>query len=237
MPGRNEWGVLLPEEVELMKELPWERIFIRSGFYVPKSGKGFSLAAENEMNREYFRKIIDYLGMSSCFDEEKQVFVPEQEFMNEKLWLQAVENLHAGAEGGRADFERIDLWIMDTFMAGIVRWINVSGLNTGYSCDGHGFRYPEIYSYDKEEQFFMQVVMDSFLFFISNGQWRYRDRKMINLDLDEYKNYSRARMREREGERKINRYWLLEVGEKIYTNQDVLREMARNIRRMKYRLK
>lgn len=234
MPGRFDWGVLLPEEIALMQELPWERILIRSGFYAQKVGEGFSFKAENKYNRDYFMKILRYLDMKECYDAKTGMFIPPQEVIHEKIWLEGVENLHSGAEGGLADFYHIELEIMDTFMAGIVRWINTAGLKTGFSCDGHGKIAPEIYAYDEEPQFFLQTVLDSFLFSVSDGQWRYKERKLINYEGNGDRRFNRRLMDEKKN---FNRYWLLDAAEKIYLKQDFLRDMLTFLRRARYRVK
>jgi len=66
--------------------------------------------------------------------------MPREARFDESLWLASLEKTHSGAEGGRDD----DLSIMDTYMAGLVRWHSYIGVETIYTCDGHGERSPQI---------------------------------------------------------------------------------------------
>ncbi|MBN2346105.1 MAG: hypothetical protein JXO51_06910, partial [Candidatus Aminicenantes bacterium] len=67
-------------------------------------------------------------------------------YVEESYWLRAVDSCHGSADTGSAD----DLSIMDTFMAGLVRWLNAIGIPTVLSCDGHGEKRPYFIAADEE---------------------------------------------------------------------------------------
>lgn len=110
--------------------LPWRRILVRSGFMAyPIDELHVSLADEREKNLAYLETILGMgrfgrlEGKICCFDE------PEIE---QGHWLDTVEQCKVG-DNGQFD----DLEILDTHMAGIVRWLNLVGIRTDFSCDGH----------------------------------------------------------------------------------------------------
>jgi len=117
--------------------MPWKRILVRSGFLVREQEAGFSLEEETPGNRNFLDKI---LAKGQFGEIRENIFMPNEAQIDEAIWLAAVENLHSGAESGRAD----DLEIMDTYMAGLVRWLDYIGIETSYSCDGHGERPPQV---------------------------------------------------------------------------------------------
>ncbi|WP_462326142.1 hypothetical protein [Desulfoplanes sp.] len=136
------WEVWMDELPDRLKEtnkalMPWKRILVRSGFLVQEQGQGFSLKEETPGNRNYLDKI---LAKGRFGEIREDIFMPREAYVDESLWLGIVEKAHSGAESGRAD----DLSIMDTYMAGLVRWLHYIGIETSYSCDGHGERPPQI---------------------------------------------------------------------------------------------
>ena len=116
-------------------KLPWRRIFIRSGFRVDEQDGKITFSTETEPNKQYFKQILEK-GEFGRFDDN--VFFPKELEIDQMLWLDAVDKCHSGAEGGSPD----DIYIMDTYMAGLVRWINEIGISTNFSCDGNGEKSP-----------------------------------------------------------------------------------------------
>jgi hypothetical protein len=117
--------------------MSWERILVRSGFLVRKQRQGFSLEEETSRNRNYLEKLLAKGGFGNI---RQNLFIPNKADVDESLWLTTVDKTHAGAEGGQPD----DLEIMDTYMAGLIRWLDYIGIKTTFSCDGHGKRLPQI---------------------------------------------------------------------------------------------
>ncbi|MBE1424841.1 hypothetical protein H4684_001480 [Desulfomicrobium macestii] len=125
------WKYELPQTL-LPKKLPWSRILIRSGFLANSKGKlHISFQNEKKENIRFLKKIVELGRFGELVDD---TFTPSNNEVEEDHWLSAVESCHGGAEGGAPD----ELPIMDTYMAGLVRWLNCLGIDTSYSCDGHG---------------------------------------------------------------------------------------------------
>jgi hypothetical protein len=117
--------------------MSWERILVRSGFLVRKQRQGFSLEEETSRNRNYLEKLLAKGGFGNI---RQNLFIPNKADVDESLWLTTIDKTHAGAESGQPD----DLEIMDTYMAGLIRWLYYIGIKTTFSCDGHGKRLPQI---------------------------------------------------------------------------------------------
>lgn len=125
------WKDELPQTL-LPKRLPWSRILIRSGFLANSKGKlHISFQNEKKENIHFLKRIVEFGSFGKVVDD---IFTPSNNEVEEDLWLSAVESCHGGAEGGAPD----ELPIMDTYMAGLVRWLNCIDINTSNSCDGHG---------------------------------------------------------------------------------------------------
>lgn len=131
------WKDELPENV-FPSKLPWERILIRSGFVAkPEGDQIISLAGETDQNVDYLKQIVNHSRFGAV---EGKTFTPAEKHIEESTWLRAVASCHGGAEGGPAD----ELSIMDPLMAGLVRWLNLVGIETSFSCDGHGRNYARL---------------------------------------------------------------------------------------------
>jgi len=129
------------------RKLPWNRILIRSGFRLRQDGESFDLSAEYLDNRKYLKKLYREYVVRAGIDpaSHKYIltpdrFVPGIAEVDEDIWLDTVESIHGGAEGGYP----YELFILDTYMAGLVRAIDDLGLKTCYSCDGHDSEPPSI---------------------------------------------------------------------------------------------
>jgi hypothetical protein len=145
------WEMFEPEFrelnlIETAKEvgLSWDRLFVRSGFCFEMLNGACDFSCESPHNIKYLFEILSSLGLADQFSSENNLFSPNANTFSQEKWLNAIEGLHGGAEGGPSDMEQIELKIMDTYMAGIVRWLNYIGLSTTYSCDGHNTQTPVI---------------------------------------------------------------------------------------------
>ena len=114
---------------------------------------------------------------------------------------------------------------MDTYMAGIVRWINAAGIETTLSCDGHGYIKPQLKPRNESQA----AALNYFLNLVSNGDWRFHVHQFRFLQGDE-----RIDARDRRDWRRLrqstppdyDRAWLLDVGEKIHRHRDSLRQLV-----------
>ncbi len=136
------WRFELPAGL-LLSRASWLRALLRSGFMAREVGNGISLAEETEANKKYLQKLL----AAGHFGTLKNgVFLPNESYVEESYWLRAVDSSHGSAETGRPD----DLAIMDTYMGGLVRWLNQIGIPTEQSCDGHGEKRPSFVAVDEE---------------------------------------------------------------------------------------
>lgn len=191
----------------------WDRILVRSGFHAPPCSDGFDLTNENQENRRFLAKILKAIGLPESFNG--RVFSPPVERFDESAWLDAVERLHRGVEGSASGFDNIELGIMDTYMAGIVRWLNALGLLTEYSCDGHGQKPPRLDVEDHRQA----GIVDACLVAVSNGRWRYKDGVITKEAVD--RNLRR--------QHSPDRYWLLDVAEALFRNREALQGLVKKM--------
>ena len=108
----------------------------------------------------------------------------------------------------------IELQIMDTYMAGIVRWANAAGIKTTYSCDGHKQREPRMNLADRSQE----PVLNYFLRAVSNGEWGFGGSR--------FSKRGNRPIQPSNGAAEYDRVWLLDVAEKIYQHQAPLRQFV-----------
>lgn len=136
------WRFELPSGL-LISRVSWLRALLRSGFMARESENKITLADEADANKKYLQKILAFGHFGTL---KNNIFLPNEPYVEESYWLRAVESCHGGAEGGSAD----DLAIMDTHMAGLVRWLGQVGIATEQSCDGHGEKKPFFVAVDED---------------------------------------------------------------------------------------
>ncbi len=122
--------------------LDWRRLLVRSGVRFVDLGDRLDLSEETSANRAFLAQILACGGWAAGLSGH--LFSPDHEKVDERRWLHCWERLHSGAEAGATGFDRIELELMDTYMAGVVRWLNSLHVATVISCDGHGKRPPSI---------------------------------------------------------------------------------------------
>ncbi len=193
----------------------WERILVRSGFVFKKKGEGYDFSPETESNFQFLLKILEEVGESTSLKDK--IFKPSCPTTNQSEWLGAVSKIHSGAEVGEHD----NLSIMDTYIAGIVRWINETGIPTDISCDGHGRRNPSVCLRNKKDA----TVFDSCLVLISEGAWRYEG-TFLKYPTQPGRGISKKR-------NLFHRGWLLDAAEKLYDNQQVFKKLVPLMRQIK----
>lgn len=203
------WKNELPESV-LPNKLPWERILIRSGFLAkPEGDQIISLAGETDQNVGYLKKISDYGGFGAV---EDKTFTPTEKHVEEYLWLRAVDSCHSGAEGGTAD----ELSIMDPLMAGLVRWLNIVGVETTFSCDGHGRNPARLECNDTRSARIAACILN-----LSGQQFQQQGQRISQFQ------DSPSRPRSNSGFKN-----LLDVAEWLHTNQEQLASTVQLIKRV-----
>lgn len=207
------WESELPRKVlQNQSEIEWRRALVRSGFVFKENGRDFDLSEENEHNRQFLLSILAEIGQQEYFKD--CVFSPQSRFVEEHVWLNTIENLHSGSEGGPSDMQNIQLGIMDTFMAGVVRWINAIGIETTFSCDGHDREEPKLRLADNNQE----PLLDYCLRTISSGRWRFRGFRIAERRNSPARNLAAPSA--------YDRSWLLNVAERLYENQAALIELV-----------
>ncbi len=136
------WRFELPAGL-LLSRVSWLRALLRSGFMAQEIDGRISLAEETEGNKRFLQKLLAAGHFGTL---KNNVFLPSESYVEESYWLRTVDSSHGSAEMGKAD----DLAIMDTCMAGLVRWLNQLGIGTELSCDGHGEKRPYFITVDEE---------------------------------------------------------------------------------------
>jgi hypothetical protein len=136
------WRFELPTGL-LISRVSWLRALLRSGFMARETENKITLADETEANKKYLQKILAFGHFGTL---KNNILLPGEPYVEESYWLRAVESCHGGGEGGSAD----DLAIMDTYMAGLVRWLGQVGIATELSCDGHGEKKPFFIAVDED---------------------------------------------------------------------------------------
>ena len=115
--------------------IEWRRAFTRGGFNPIEVNGRFDFNQENHGIQRFLDLILTKLGQNGEY--RNGIFSPTSPTVDEQIWLAAIDKLHTDSEGGRSDMSDIELQTMDTYMAGIVRWVNAAGIRTTHSCDGH----------------------------------------------------------------------------------------------------
>ncbi|WP_209121155.1 hypothetical protein [Alkalihalobacillus sp. BA299] len=195
-----------------MAMITWERMLIRMGFVVEKTGeKTFSFVHENEDNIHFFKKILNHLNIEgSLFELE---FKPKENEINEEEFLTAYETI----QGGDIYFKgvaNVELAVLDTYISGLIRWLNSVGFRTTICCDGHD-RRPALIGFKNRE--LEPLLLNSCLNLITKNEWGCSPRG--NLTVKE-KEGNRVRMV------KSSRYRLLDLAELIYENRTVIKEFV-----------
>ena len=223
-------SLLTGKDINMQNEnvpITWQRALIRSGFYFQAVGEKFDFSGENEPNREYLQKILDALSQQQYFDG--RVFSPRESTIDEAEWLAAVDKAHGPGRGGEAgclQSQLIRLEILDTYIAGVVRWLNVGGFETVHSCDGHTTQAAELRLMQRE----LAPLLGYFLSIMSDDEWKYTP--IGRLFLRGNSPHSPSRNRE-SASPTFERIWLLDVAEALHSRQDELRDFVRAAQRLK----
>jgi hypothetical protein len=158
-----------------------------------------SLQDENEQNVDYLKSIVN-LGHFGGVNN--RVFKPTESHVEEDRWLRAVESCHGGAEGGAAD----ELPIMDTYMGGLVRWLNALGIETTFSCDGHRRNHARLECNDKNTARIAACILN-----LSGQKFQQQDRRILQSRNTPPTASLTAEVKD-----------LLDVAEWLHTNQEQL---------------
>ncbi len=187
------------------------RLLIRSGFKVELNKNGIDLSYECPDNQSYLKRILKCLNANDVMKEHILCIDKEIE---ENEWLDTIDELHGGAEGGRAE----ELGIMDTYIAGIVRWANEIGFRSYYSCDGHQTNPPKISfleSYDG-------IIFKFFIELLSEGRWTGLKRR----------DYIILRNLEHDIRDHSQKMWLLDFAEELYKNFEDLKTIYKECKKI-----
>ena len=196
----------------MCNQIEWRRALIRSGFLFREVDGVFDFAQENPCAEEFLQLVLR--EVEQIKDYRGRIFSPSSSTVDETAWLAAIEKLHGSSEGGSANMHDFEMPIMDTYMAGIVRWMNAAGIRTSHSCDGHTRREPYIELIDPNQE----PLLDFFVRAVSNGVHRSRRIKCSHRASNP--------IRPTDGTAGYDRYWLLDVAEKVHQHQELLRQFV-----------
>jgi hypothetical protein len=136
------WRFELPAGF-LISRVSWLRVLLRSGFMAREAENKITLADETDANRKYLQKLLAFGHFGTL---KNNVLLPNEPSIEESYWLRAVDGCHGSADAGQAG----DLAVTDTYMAGLVRWLNQVGIGIESSGDGHGEKKPWFTAVDEE---------------------------------------------------------------------------------------
>ena len=210
--------------------LPWERILIRTGFNAVRTDTGaFDLSDEMPYNRDFFSKLLQRLDLSDQFDG--RMFQPLEEDFDEDLWLGAHDQLHGRAEGPDNEeigFPTMRLDLLDTYLSGLLRWINAIGITTVISCDGHGERWPWISLRNTNDQ----KIFESILSILSGDQLIY-DRTDLKPLNNQNQNARRSARTSLPAPQSNFRFKLLEYSEIAHEHREALWVAVEGLRQVR----
>lgn len=214
----GDQSLLRGEKESGRSKISWRRAFIRSGFNVGEVDGAFDLQKENAPSRAFHLRVLSELGLHASITSD--TFKPPSADVDESAWLGVIERLHGSTEAGSADMDHIDLRVMDTYMAGIVRWLNAAGLSTMHSCDGHLQWMPELWLSDRSDGPLLDFVIQ-----------RFSGRRLKHL----HPHIRPARptsMRQANSEAADERAWLLDLAEQFHDHVDDLRSFFQSASRL-----
>ena len=112
---------------------------------------------------------------------------------------------------------------MDTYIAGIVRWVNEIGIQTDISCDGQGKKSPSLILRNTDDA----AILDACLILLSDSAWRY-EIPHFKYPRQPGKGISRKRTL-------FHRGWLLDVAEKLHEKRKELSQLIIKMRKIQNR--
>jgi hypothetical protein len=197
------WQAILPLRDSGL--LPWDRLFIRSGIVFQKVDRAL-LLAETDDNRKFIQRVLESIGWGNNL-QGKRFEIP-CDLTDEQEWFDTWQKCAGGAEAGQLGFENIELNIMDSYISGVIRWLNALGFNTLRSCDGHGKRHPNIILADSSQE----PSLSDLLKLASNGRIMMRDSNLIEIGRSD-----------RGGPRFPKPFQLLELAESLHSRWEIQR--------------
>jgi hypothetical protein len=192
---------------KLSSPVPWEILFVWSGFEFTKNGNEFLFERESTSNKEYLEAILQEIECDGCFDGIS--FKPAKVRRDKWCWLNALEKLHGGAEGVSPE----DLKIMDPYIGGVIRSLNKLGFKTRLSCDGHGKRRHRIQLAEPGQSY----LLDACLRIISKGRYGFDKSSIIQLNKEGIKHDKGSG---------FSRQHLLEAAGLIYYNKEKIENIV-----------
>ena len=192
--------------------ITWERMFIRMGFVVEKVGeKTFSFVHENDENISFFQKILQHLQLEDAVIG--LTFEPREFEVNEEEFLHACEAIEGDHQTYFEGVANVELMALDTYISGLIRWLNSIGFTTKICCDGHD-RRPAYIGFENRE--LETQLLNYCLKLLTNNEWGCSPRGYIDI----------RRTADNRRTKRANRYRLLDLAELIYENRTALKEFV-----------
>ncbi|WP_096200012.1 hypothetical protein [Bacillus sp. FJAT-45350] len=192
-----------------MTMISWKRMLIRMGFVVKTVEENmFSFMHENDANIEFFQKILDKLNVEYTF--KGLIFTPENIEVNEEEFLSICESIQ-GDQTYFEGFANVQLIALDTYISGLVRWLNAIGFTTTICCDGHNRTPAHIGFKNREAE---TRILNYSLSLVTNQTWSCSPRGHFRIRTTNEDNRSRTERPKRE--------LLLDLAEALYEKRTIL---------------
>jgi hypothetical protein len=118
-----------------------ERALLRTGFLFSRQDRSLGLEMESQANKNYLNVLLARVGLDLLDGDRLRNPLKE---IDQSSWIKVWQECSGGAEGGSDGLLKIELSIMDSYLAGIARWLTGLGYVTVSCCDGHGRRLPRL---------------------------------------------------------------------------------------------
>ncbi|PIC65963.1 peptidase M28 [Sporosarcina sp. P21c] len=133
-------------------KMTWNRLWVRHGWNLkPIIGKEwnedthFRAHEETDENMKFLTSCLTKANVLFNYNEDLKLLIVESAPPEEEQWLSVVNAKYRGRTemcGIYTEDRQLNIYQLDTFSSGVVRQVNRLGIQTEYSCDGHGKRNP-----------------------------------------------------------------------------------------------
>jgi hypothetical protein len=143
----------------ISKNITLEQAFARSGFLFVIKNNTFNFKLETEGNCSFLNELLLELGLETLDNHQlAMASVP----IDQMRWIDVWQSHSGGAEGGPSGVQNMEMQIMDSFLAGVARWLSALGCPTSNSCDGHGRHLPNLRLADPSQSQRAARIIDHF---------------------------------------------------------------------------
>lgn len=138
----------------MKKNMTWNRLWVRNGWNLETligrnwiEGIHYRAHNETDENMKFLTACLSKADIQFDYDEGLRILTLESAPPEEEHWLPIVSAKYRGRTenvGIYGNGRQLNVYQLDTFISGVVRQVNRLGIQTEYSCDGQGKRYPSL---------------------------------------------------------------------------------------------